>query len=58
MKQNLTESEKKHVEAYHRRGMKYPYIAAEIVVGRYLMEFIHLQGEIEAYFEDLKKKDR
>lgn len=57
MIQNLTESEKKHIEAFRKRGMGYPYIAAEIVVGRHLMEFVHLQGEIEAYFEELKKKE-
>ena len=54
MIQNLTESEKKRVEAFRGRGMEYPYIAAEIVVGRHLMEFVHLEGEIEAYLKKSK----
>jgi hypothetical protein len=55
MIQDLTESEKKRIDAFHKRGLEFSDIAAEIVVGRHLMDFIHLQGEIERYIEKLEK---
>ena len=51
MTQPLTESEKKRIYAFCERGLGFPEIAGDLVVGRYLREFIYLQDEIERYIK-------
>lgn len=51
MIQNLTELEKKRIDAFCERGLECPEIAADLVVGRHLLEFIQLQGKIERYIK-------
>jgi hypothetical protein len=53
MVEPLTPFEKKRVDAFHsKRKMEAPYIAAEILTGRHLREFVDLQGEIEKYLKE------
>ena len=56
MTQHLTESEKKRIDAFRERGLDCPAIAADLVVGRHLRQFVHLQDEAEAYIKELPKK--
>jgi IS30 family transposase len=56
MIQHLTESEKKSIDAFHKRGLDTPVIAAELVIGRHLREFVHLQDEVEAYIKEFPKR--
>lgn len=56
MIQPLTEKEKERIKAFHEKtNMNDIQIAADLTVGRNLLTFIQLQGQVEAY---LKEEER
>jgi hypothetical protein len=56
--EHLTEKEKKRTEKLSVRGFNHFSVCADIIVGRHIIEFIHLQGETEEYLEEREKNER
>jgi hypothetical protein len=53
---HLIQSEKKRIDAFHERGLECPVVAADLVVGRHLREFVRLQDEVEEYIKKVEKR--
>ena len=53
----LTEKEKERINVLHeRQDMDVPHIAADIVVGRNLSDFVRMVDIVEAYLKEEKEK--
>ena len=51
----LTKIEKMRIEAFNSRTMAPTEIAADIIVGRNLLDFIQMVDIVEAYFKEEKE---
>lgn len=54
----LTDKEKKRIDAFRCRNIEISRIAADITLGRNLLAYVQITGQVDAYLEEEEEDEK